>query len=149
MILQTCMTKAGFSYWNMYPERHPTCTLTVTHRYSHGALYLALYTLLTKKPNIRRPRCWGRAPGKPVGPSDCFVRLLPPPPPSSYSPNKADVVLFCVVQKQRFVLPFPPPRRQPMFFSFVQFSVLYSLETTQITAKFTRMLRAGPSHPTP
>ena len=91
---------------------------------------------------LRRPHCWGRAPGKPVGPSNCFVRLLPPPPPPSYSPNKTNVVLFCPP-------PFPPPhgrppKKQPMFFSFVQFSVLYSLETTQITPKFTTCLPLTP-----
>ena len=104
--------------------------------------FLVLLLLLLLLLLLRRPHCWGRAPGKPVGPSNCFVRLLPPPPPPSYSPNKTNVVLFCPP-------PFPPPhgrppKKQPMFFSFVQFSVLYSLETTQITPKFTTCLPLTP-----
>ena len=67
----------------------------------------------------------GSSAGEARRPSNCFVRLLPAPLPP---PNKTNVVLFCVVQKQRFVIVLP--LSQPMFFSFVQFSVLYSLETT-------------------
>ena len=84
--------------------------------------------------------------GSPSAPPTALYVYSRPPPPQLL-PNKTNVVLFCVVQKQRLSSPFPPspwtpPRRQPMFFSFVQFSVLYSVETTQITPKFTRMFRA-------